>query len=113
MPSHTAIPMPVRELAARVQRLRVSHVTSWEALAHQRGPDPADEAKRIASRKIAADFAEAMRSRGTWRTHQEAGGEVVTVEAYCLTYDQLVELMTDAFNAGHKAARTGPMEMGR
>lgn len=113
MPSHAAIPTPVRELAARVQRLRFSHVTSWEALAHHRGPDPFEEAKRIASRKVAADFADAMRSRGTWRTHQDAEGEVITVEAYCLTYDQLVELMTDAFNAGHKAARTSPVEMVR
>lgn len=113
MPSHTAIPMPVRELAARVQRLRSSHVTSWEALAHHRGPGPFEEAKRIASRKIAAEFAEAMRSRGTWRTHQDAEGEVISVEAYCLTYDQLVDLMTGAFNAGHKAARAVSAEMMR
>lgn len=113
MPKHAAIPMPVRELAARVPRLRSSHVTTWEALAHRFGEGAQEEARRIAATRIAREFADTVRKDGAWRMSQDAEGKVISVEAYCLTYDQLVELMTDAFNAGHKAARTSPVEMVR
>ncbi|MBI5270685.1 MAG: hypothetical protein HY856_13520 [Burkholderiales bacterium] len=100
-----SVPYEVRKIAATLPILSVSHQVGWSDVLSRRFLEPDEavhELRDICARKLSGEFADMLVRRGLITISDEMEGMVARTSAICLTYDQMVSLLTIAFNEGMK-----------
>lgn len=97
-------PPAVRALLQNVPRMKASDTISWDAVLRRVYGVTLDEVVRqsrmAAATKIAHEFAGHVMREGLWTEREEPEGRVISLAAYCLTHEQLVDIACQAYDAG-------------
>lgn len=105
-------PPAIRNIALKHPRLSYRHVTTWTHILSRayRGPDAREELRRIAADAVAHEFVGRVLSAGRFEQCETPEGFEIKLDAYALRYDQLIDLLYEAYREG-QSERAGPALM--
>lgn len=95
----------IHEILSKVPVLRCEHVTSWTAMNQSTFADPLDLAKRKASDRLAHEAAGEVLRNSMFKTYNEPDGIHLVVNSYFLTYEQMLNLLTEVYSKGRTYER--------
>lgn len=103
----SSYPIPIMELASKVQTMHWRHQHSWQAL-YQMKHDP-DELMNLLTRQaasaIAHQFAGEVVAKGHIETRDEQDGKVMTFSCVALRREELLDLLYLAYHQGLSDAK--------
>lgn len=112
MSQWTNVPLEVREMLSRTPGMTSRVTQTWEMLRRRSPADPEREIKHKAADMLAHEFVHQVLRDGQWRVEENPHEIAYRVDAYCLTYERLLALVMEVYNAGHKAGvLRRPMEL--
>lgn len=99
--------LEIREIAREIPHLRYTHMISYAEQLRYAVIDVSEMARRTAVQALAQKFAQHAAEHSYFETRNDVDGTVTSLTCYAMTYNELLDALRRAYEAGFSNGRRG------
>lgn len=97
--------LEIREIAREIPHLRITHMIGYTDQLRHSVINVREAARRAAVQQLAQKFAQHVAEHSYFETHNDVDGTVTSITCYAMTYDELLDTLRQAYEAGFSCGR--------
>lgn len=97
--------LEIREIAREIPHLRITHMMGYREQLRHSVINVSEAVRRTAVQQLAQKFAQHAAEHSHFETHNDVDGTVTSITCYAMTYDELLDTLRRAYEAGFSCGR--------
>lgn len=97
--------LEVREIAREIPHLRFTHMIGYAEQLRHAAIGVSEAVRRTAVQQLAHKFARCVAEHSCFETRNDVDGTVTSITCYAMTYDELLDALRRAYEAGFSNGR--------